>query len=69
MMKNPMANIKDSALRGSWPAMQRAAQAARALAIQTGTPLYIMRDGQVVDALAATPRRRVKTTAGRRRVV
>ena len=57
-MKNPLAKIKDPALRGSWPAMQRAAQSARALAIQTGTPLCVVQDGRVVDALAAKPCRR-----------
>ena len=67
-MKNPLAKIKDPDLRGSWPAMQRAAKAARALAIQTGTPLYVMRDGRVVDALADEVRPRLKTRTVRRRV-
>ena len=62
-MKNPLAKCKDRDLRGTWPAMLRAAKAARELAIQTGTPLYIMRDGKVVDALADHPSRR---RAGRR---
>ncbi len=67
-MKNPMAKIKDPDLRGSWPAMQRAAKAARALAIQTGTPLYVMRGGRVVDALADKVRPRIKTGTERRRI-
>jgi hypothetical protein len=32
-------------LRGSWPALQRAARRARELAAQTGTELIVMRDG------------------------
>jgi hypothetical protein len=58
-MKNPLAGIKDRDLRGSWPAMQRAAQAARKLAEQTGTPLYVMRRGRVVNALATKSCRRM----------
>ncbi len=40
---------KDPIIRGSLPAMRRAARAARALAIKTGTPLYVWKDGRVVN--------------------
>lgn len=40
---------KDPVIRGSLAAMRRAARAARALAIKTGTPLYIWSDGHVVN--------------------
>jgi len=40
---------KDPVIRGSLAAMRRAARAARALAIKTGTPLYIWRNGRVVN--------------------
>lgn len=40
---------KDPVIRGSLAAMRRAARAARALAIKTGTPLYVWRDGRVVN--------------------
>ena len=48
---------KDPVIRGSLAAMRRAARAARELAIETGTPLYIRRDGRVVNL---NPRRRLK---------
>jgi hypothetical protein len=40
---------KDPVIRGALPAMRRAARAARALAIKTGTPLYVLIDGRVVN--------------------
>lgn len=40
---------KDPVIRGSLAAMRRAARAARALAIKTGTPLYVWSDGRVVN--------------------
>ncbi|MBI5724795.1 MAG: hypothetical protein HZA50_12605 [Planctomycetes bacterium] len=39
----------DPDIIASLPALRRAAKAARRLAIRTGTPLYILRDGKVVD--------------------
>ena len=48
---------KDPVIRGSLAAMRRAARAARALAIKTGTPLYVWRDGRVVNL---NPRGRLK---------
>jgi hypothetical protein len=41
----------DPDLLGSIDAIQRAAEAARKLAIQTGTPLIIYHDGKIIDAL------------------
>lgn len=38
---------KNSDLRGSWQALQRAAQRARALAAQTGTELIVGRAGGI----------------------
>ncbi len=48
---------KDPVIRGSLAAMRRAARAALALAIETGTPLYVWRDGRVVNL---NPRGRLK---------
>ena len=42
---------RDADLRGATVALQRAAQRARELAIRTGTPCYVMREGRIVDAL------------------
>lgn len=64
MNTKPIEQAKSADLRGSWPALQRAAQRARELAAQTGTELIVMRDGVLqrirprqnkVSALAATP--------------
>ena len=54
-------DIQDPDIRGSLPALQRAARAARELARRTRTPLYVWKDGRVVDALA--PRRRGRVVA------
>ena len=42
---------RDADLRGATVALQRAAHRARDLAMQTGTPCYVMREGRIVDAL------------------
>jgi hypothetical protein len=57
-MKMPK-DIQDPDIRGSLPALKRAARAARELAMRTRTPLYVWKDGRVVDALAS--RRRGRT--------
>ena len=46
-MKN-IQEAKDPDLRASVAAMSRAAQAARRTAIQTGTDLIIVKDGQLI---------------------
>ena len=38
---------RDPAMRGSLAALERAAEDARRIAIQTGTELILMRDGQI----------------------
>lgn len=45
MNTKPIEQAKSADLRGSWPALLRAAQRARELAAQTGTELIVMRDG------------------------
>ena len=60
-MTRKMAS-KDPVIRGSLPAIRRAARAARALAIKTGTPLYVWRDGQVINL---NPRGRLKRSRRR----
>lgn len=42
----------DPDIRGSLPALRRAAIHARELAERTGTPCWIMRDGRIVDAIS-----------------
>lgn len=43
----PIEMAKSADLRGSWPALQRAAERARLVAVQTGTALVVERDGTV----------------------
>ena len=52
------SHIKDPDIRGSWPALQRAACAARRLALQTRTPLYVWRNGRVVNLMSFQRNRR-----------
>lgn len=47
MNKQPIATARDADLRGSWPALHRAAQRAREVARQTGTAIVISRGGVV----------------------
>lgn len=52
---NDLARIElpdDPDIRGSLPALRRAARRARELAERTGTPCWIMRDGRIVDAIS-----------------
>ena len=39
----------DADMRGSLAALRRAAVEARELSVRTGTPFYVLQDGQVVD--------------------
>lgn len=45
----PRMKTRDPDIRGSLPAMKRAARRARALAKATGTPLYTLKNGRVVN--------------------
>lgn len=47
----------DPDIRASLPALRRAAKKARRLAVQTGTPFYVLLDGRVVNL---NPRRKKK---------
>jgi len=40
---------RDPDIRGSFPALKRAAKAARKLARQTGTPFWVVKDGRIVN--------------------
>lgn len=44
-LSQPMETATNADLRGSWLALQRAAQRARQIATQTGTAVVVMRDG------------------------
>jgi hypothetical protein len=45
---SPLPASADADLRGSWAAIQRAAERARKVAEQTGTDLIVVRAGEVV---------------------
>ena len=45
----PKMKTRDPDIRGSLPALKRAAKRARALAKATGTPVYALRNGRVVN--------------------
>ena len=47
MNNKPIQEARNADLRGSWTALQRAAQRARELAAQTGTELVISRHGVI----------------------
>jgi hypothetical protein len=51
----------DPDIRGSLPAMRRAARAARKLAQETGTPFYVMKNGRIIDLNPRPGKSRAKT--------
>ncbi|MFZ2236558.1 MAG: hypothetical protein WAV67_09295 [Dokdonella sp.] len=52
-MKHDLSKAKNPALRGSLAAMQRAAQQARKIAIETATALIVVKDGKLLRIPAA----------------
>lgn len=54
MNPKTLDQAKSAELRGSWLALQRAAQRARELAAQTGTELIVSRQG-VIERVAPRP--------------
>ena len=48
-----LENARSSDLRGSWQALQRAAQRAREVAVQTGTAIVVSKDEKIVRRTAA----------------
>jgi len=53
---------KDPDIRGSFPALRRAAKRARKLAEETGTPFYLYMNGRVINL---NPVRRKRTSRRR----
>jgi len=53
MKPRDISKAKDPDLRGSLPAMRRAAAMARSVAIQTDTEIIVVRDGKPVRISAA----------------
>lgn len=57
MRQEDLSRAKNSDLRGSLPAMLRAAELARKTAIQTGTGIVVVREGKPVRISAEELRR------------
>ncbi|NLY25975.1 MAG: hypothetical protein GX049_00250 [Alcaligenaceae bacterium] len=57
MAPKDIALAKNPDLRGSFAAMQRAAQSARDIAIQTNTAIIVVRNGQRIRITAAELRK------------
>jgi hypothetical protein len=49
IMPIPVSHLKDADMRAAPAARVRAAQRAREIAMQTGTPLIVAQDGEVVE--------------------
>lgn len=62
MNTNDIAQAKNPDLRGSLPALRRAAEQARKIALQTGTKLVIVKDGKTVRVPAGAPAAQPPTT-------
>jgi Fe2+ transport system protein FeoA len=59
-MTNSKMNSKDPGIIASEKALRRAARRALQLGLQTGTPVYVIKKGKIVD-LTKQPRRKTKT--------
>jgi Fe2+ transport system protein FeoA len=59
-MTNTKMNSKDPGIIASEKALRRAARRALQLGLQTGTPVYVIKKGKIVD-LTKQPRRKTKT--------
>ena len=57
-MKQEAVGSKDPDIRASAKALRRAARRARELGLKTGTPVYVLRGGQIVDLTKQHPMRR-----------
>jgi len=57
-VKQEAVSSKDPDIRASAKALRRAARRARELGLQTGTPVYVLRGGQIVDLTKQHPMRR-----------
>ena len=64
-MKRVVMRSKDPDIIGSFPALRRAAKAARRLAEQTGTPLYVFKNGKVVNINPVRAKRGKKRNRGK----
>jgi DNA-directed RNA polymerase subunit K/omega len=65
MIKKNMTS-KDPDILGTLPALRRAAKRALQIGIETGTPVYVLKHGKIVD-IAGQKKRRKKIKVSRKR--
>ena len=65
MIKKKLMGSSDPDIVGSEPALRRAAKRALQLGLETGTPVYVLIDGKIVD-LTKQHRRKAPRTGGRK---
>ncbi|MBM4039022.1 MAG: hypothetical protein FJ290_10970 [Planctomycetes bacterium] len=57
-MRNNQTSSRDPDMIASLPAMRRAARRALQLGLETGTPVWVMKNGRIVDLTKLRPRRK-----------
>jgi len=55
-------NSKDPDIIGSYAALRRAAKRALQIGLETGTPVYVLEDGKIVDLTKRQRRKRKRQT-------
>ena len=68
MIKNNMTS-KDPDIIGTLPALRRAAKRALQIGIETGTPVYVLKRGKIVDIAAEKKKKgkRIKLPKNKKR--
>lgn len=69
MNPKPIQQAKSASLRGTWPALLRAAQRARLLAAQTGTAVVVERNGVLHHIYPSLSDAQAQEESGRSKLV
>ena len=64
-MTNKLQGTRDPDIQGSLNALRRAAKRALELGLKTGTPVWVIKDGRMVDLTRARKARRPRTHSRR----
>lgn len=59
-MRKELMGSKDPDIIGSYAALRRAAKRALQIGLETGTPVYVLEDGKIVDLTKRHRRKRKK---------
>ena len=65
-MRQKLQGTKDPDILGSYPALKRAARRALELGLQTNTPVWVIKDGKIVDRTIEERKRRRAAKSRRR---